>query len=796
MVWFIPEFHALAMSGRHRYSPTAALDVILPLVEQGELKIVGETHPTALERLLQQQPKAVTALAALRVEPLPPQDTLALGRLWLEREVEGGDPEVVAQAWDLTQQYLGDRAAPGNLLGLLDATLHRLRAASGQDRPPLDLDDVLVTLAAQTGLQIGLLDHRRGLDLDGLKAFLSRQVMGQEEAVNCLVERVAMLKAGVTDPTRPVGVFLFAGPTGTGKTEIAKTLAEWLFGDPRRMIRLDMSEFQTQDSLDRLLGQSEREHSLSLADQIRRQPFSILLLDEFEKAHPKVWDTFLQVFDDARITDRNGKVADFRHAIVILTSNLGARIPTGAALGFGAGNPGFDLGEVRRAVGKAFRREFINRLDRVVVFRPLSRELMREILQKELVKAFQRRGLRYRSWAVEWDETAIEFLLEKGFTPDLGARPLKRAIERYLLSPLAITIVRHQAPAGDQFLFVSAGEERLEVTFVDPDAPAPDPAEEAAAPAAPAPDGLDPRAILLDPRGSAEELAALRRAYDALDETLTSADWQARKDAAMAEMERPDFWSAPERFATLGRAEYLDRVDAGCRRAGSLLRRLEGNAPRGQVPANMVAVLAQNLFLLETACRDLLEERPSEAFLLVEASPDGTQDWDRSRDFARRLAGMYEAWAAARRMRLARLESVEDDDKDDDRPAFRRVYSVMGFGAHSLLAGEHGLHLFEWPGDRPRQFERVGVHVRVAPQPAGPPPESRRALLRQAQGLLEAAGEGGPTVVRRYREAPTPLVRDARRDWRSGRLDRVLAGDFDLMSPPRPPARTRRHTSA
>ncbi|MDJ0944449.1 MAG: AAA family ATPase [Kiloniellales bacterium] len=777
VVWFIPEFHTLAVSGRHKYSPTGALDAILPLIDQGELKIVGETQPAALERLLQQQPKAVTALAALRVQPLPPADTLALGRLWMEREVEAEDPELVTQAWDLTQQYLGDRAAPGNLLGLLDATLHRLRGGSGEARPRLSLDDVLATLAGQTGLQIGLLDHRRGLDLDGLKDFLAGQVMGQDEAVDCLVERVAMLKAGVTDPTRPVGVFLFAGPTGTGKTELAKTLAEWLFGDPRRMIRMDMSEFQTPDSLDRLIGQSEKEHSLSLADQIRRQPFSILLLDEFEKAHPKVWDTFLQVFDDARITDRDGKVADFRHAIIILTSNLGARIPTGVSLGFGAGNPGFDVGEVRRAVGREFRREFINRLDRVVVFRPLSRELMREILQKELVTAFQRRGLRYRSWAVEWDETAIEFLLEKGFTPDLGARPLKRAIERYLLSPLAVTIVRHQAPEGDQFLFVSSGEDRLEVTFVDPDAPAPAPEDEGDVAAEAAPARLSPRAILLDPRGKAEELAALRQAYELLDAILTSADWQARKDTAMAEMERPDFWSLPERFATLGLAEYLDRVQAGCRRAGSLLRRLEGNAPRGQVPANMVGVLAQNLFLLDEACRDILEARPAEAFLMVEASADGTQDWSSCRDFAGKLAAMYEAWATARRMRFTCLECLEEESK----PAFRKVYAVMGFGAHSLLAGEHGLHLFEWPAERPRNFERVGVHVRVAPQALGPPPEDRRALLRQAQECLQGAGEGDLTVVRRYREKPTPLVRDARRDWRSGRLDRVLAGNFDLM---------------
>ena len=451
---------------------------------------------------------------------------------------------------------------------------------------------------------------------------------------------------------------------------------------------------------------------------------------------------------------------------------------------------------MRRAVGKAFRREFINRLDRVVVFRPLSRELMREILQKELVKAFQRRGLRYRSWAVEWDETAIEFLLEKGFTPDLGARPLKRAIERYLLSPLAITIVRHQAPAGDQFLFVSAGEERLEVTFVDPDAAAPEPEAEAAAPAAPAPDGLDPRAILLDPRGSAEELAALRRAYDALDETLT---WPTGRPARTPPWPR---WSA----RTSGPRPSASRPWAGrstwtaSTPAAAALARCCG-AWRATRPAARCRPTWSRCWPRTSSCW----RRP--AATSWRSGPPRPSCWSRpARTAPRTGTGPGTSpggWPGCTRpgpppaaCAWPGWESVEDDDKDDDRPAFRRVYSVMGFGAHSLLAGEHGLHLFEWPGDRPRQFERVGVHVRVAPQPAGPPPESRRALLRQAQGLLEAAGEGGPTVVRRYREAPTPLVRDARRDWRSGRLDRVLAGDFDLMSPPRPPARTRRHTSA
>lgn len=779
VVWFIPDFHTLAFAGRHRYSPVSALDVILPLVEQGHLKIVGETTPAALERLLRQIPRAVTSLSALRVDPLPPDAARTVAAEWLQRSATATDPTLLDQVWELTQQYLSDRAAPGNMIGLLDATLHRLRTGTADERPTVNLDDVVTTLASQTGLPTEILDHRQILDLDGLKKTLSERVIGQDEAVDCLVERVAMMKAGVTDPTRPVGVFLFAGPTGTGKTEIAKTLAEWLFGDPQRLLRLDMSELQSPDSLNRVFGQQEGEQNDSLAFQIRQQPFSVILLDEFEKAHPKVWDTFLQVFDDARITDRAGQTADFRHAIVILTSNLGATIPTGMSMGFGARGQEFDVHEVERAIEKAFRREFINRLDRVVVFRALSRDLMREILRKELRSAFQRRGVKNRAWAVEWDESAIEFLLDKGFTPDLGARPLKRAIERHLLSPLALTMVRHQVPEGDQFLFISSRDNQLDVSFVDPDAPALEPAGTTPdAPAVAATD-LTPQSILLAPQGSAKELAALSRCLEKLEAIVEEETWQSAKSAAFTSMEDPDFWSSPSRFAALGRMEYRDRVAAGIRRARSLLQRLEGRSEdtHRQIPHHMVGILAQNLHLLEVGCHDIIEDRPREAFLMVELTSDRTQDGEEALSFARRLAGMYEGWINIRRMRMTQLESIDD-------PAgfrFRQVYAVAGYGAHSLLVPEHGLHIFEEPDTPPRQFRRVGVHVRVAAQADISPTNDPKVLLRQAETALRQDAVTDASIVRRYREEPSPLVRDAVRDWRTGRLDLVLAGNFDAF---------------
>src|SRR5439155_4054519 len=192
-----------------------------------------------------------------------------------------------------------------------------------------------------------------------------------------------------------------AGPTGTGKTELAKTAAEYLFGSDDRLIRLDMSEFQTAESTATILGSTTSPETASLISHVRKQPFSVVLLDEFEKAHPRIWDLFLQVFDDGRLTDQNGRVADFRQCVMILTSNIGSAIPGRAAFGFSGEQPQFDPAGVERAIQGSFRPELLNRLDRVVVFRPLERDVMRAILQNELNAALRRRAFRARPWAVD-----------------------------------------------------------------------------------------------------------------------------------------------------------------------------------------------------------------------------------------------------------------------------------------------------------------------------------------------------------------------------------------------------------
>ena len=262
-----------------------------------------------------------------------------------------------------------------------------------------------------------------------------------------------------------------------------------------------MSEFQTQDSLERLLSDvSIDAHGSVLVSSVRKEPFAVVLLDEFEKAAPPIRDLFLQVFDDGRLTDQHGRLPisplrDHPH----VEHRLGDRSRRQARLYPDA--RAVPSGEGLEALGKSFRPEFLNRIDRVVVFRPFERAQMRALLDKELADVLARRGLRSRPWAVELDDSAYEFIIEQGFSPELGARPLKRAVERYLLAPLAEAIVEQTVPEGDQFLLIGApGGERIEVTFIDPDladeTPAEMPEDE---PGTVAP-VLDLRALALAPR--------------------------------------------------------------------------------------------------------------------------------------------------------------------------------------------------------------------------------------------------------------------------------------------------------
>jgi ATP-dependent Clp protease ATP-binding subunit ClpC len=785
VIWVVPNFHELLFVGRHRYSPSGVLDMLMPFIDGADIMVIGETRPTSLELLTRDNPRIKTTFDIIEVDPMDDEAALALATDWAGGQaLEDGQASLLTaatllEAQQMVKQFLGDCAAPGNLLDFLKLTRQHVLIET-QPQRSLTIDDLYRTLSQLTGLPRAILDERAGLDVAELRELFAQRVMGQPEAVDCLVERIAMIKAGLTDPTRPLGVFLFAGPTGTGKTEIAKTLAEFLFGSPERMIRLDMSEFKTAASEDRILGEAEKERaSAALVNQIRKQPFSVVLLDEFEKAHANIWDLFLQVFDDGRLTDRQGNTANFRHAIIILTSNLGATIRPGDGIGFSPDTRSFSIHQVQKAIGTTFRREFINRLDRVVVFHPLSRTVMRNILFKELNHVFQRRGLRNREWAVEWEESALNFLLEKGFTRDLGARPLKRAIEQYLLAPLSMTIVNHQHPEGDQFLFVRSDNNCIEVEFIDPDTPAvsgPEQALEKSVEEDTLPtSGI--KKLILAPEGAGSEVEQLEEIYHSLRQSVQSDRRQAMKSAALQQIADADFWQRSDHHCVLGKAEFMDRMEAALKTAGSLLGRLQGAGRKNQptFSREIITRLAEQLYLLAEADKSLSQTLPKDAFLFLQSSSGTLRQGEADGQFLQTLQHMYCQWARKRRMRLDLLE----DHGSPNAPQGSIILAVGGLGAYSILQPESGLHVLEVPKSG-SAYERLTVRVNVAGQPEAPA-GSREGQLQQARELFTANQGPKAVVVRRYRHEPSPLVRDAVRDYRTGLIEKVLSGDFDLF---------------
>jgi ATP-dependent Clp protease ATP-binding subunit ClpC len=482
------------------------------------------------------------------------------------------------------------------------------------------------------------------------------------------------------------------------------------------------------------------------------------------------------VFDDGRLTDALGQVADFRHCLIILTTNLGATSHQSAGLGFAPAPDAFTSEQVLRAISQTYRPEFQNRLDRVIVFRPLTRDLMRVILHKELSNVLERRGLKDRAWAVEWEASALEFLLERGFSPEMGARPLKRAIEQYVIAPLAATIVERRFPEGDQFVFFRSDGRAIQAEFVDPDSDA----GPAAAPTEAGGRAPTLASMILAPRGTAAEFSALAAAAAGIKQTLASPQWERLKRELSNEMIAPDFWERPQRHQSLARLALMDRVAAAAGTADALrLRLAKGAGGPGHYSRELIARLALGLHLVEQGIADAFEGAAVEVALMVEPALESTgSDGKATAAWCEQLRQMYRGWSNNRHMQISEMPV----GPFGEAPALL----ISGFGAHRMLKRECGLHVLEL-AEGHGGANRATARVRLAITPLGDVPAAKLP-----GALSKAFGEAPPqsAVVRRYRREPAPLVRSGDGSWRSGRLDAVLRGDFDLLAADEPPSQT------
>ncbi len=511
-----------------------ASNMLKPALARGELHVIGATTLEEYRRYIEKDAALARRFQPVLVPEPSPADALEVLRGLRDRyeahhQVRYTDEALMA-AVEMSDRYLTERFLPDKAIDLMDQagarvqlrshtkttdvrTLEqqaeqltrdkdaavaaeqyeratelrdrivelrrRVDSASEQKQPgdgevvEVTAEDIAEVVSRQTGIPVASLTQEEKERLLGLEEHLHKRVIGQDEAVSAVAEAVLRSRAGLADPNRPIGSFLFLGPTGVGKTELARALAEALFGTDERMVRLDMSEYQERHTVSRLVGAPPgyvgHEEAGQLTEAVRRHPYSLLLLDEVEKAHPDVFNILLQVLDDGRLTDAQGRTVDFKNTVIVMTSNLGSE-----AVGTGRGTLGFGTGaeadenawreRALRPLREHFRPEFLNRIDEIVIFRRLADDQLRRIT--DLLLEETRRRLRAQDVTVEFTPEAVDWLAQRGHQPEYGARPLRRTIQREVDNRLSRLLLDGRLSAGGR---VRVGVEGGELAFFGPD---------------------------------------------------------------------------------------------------------------------------------------------------------------------------------------------------------------------------------------------------------------------------------------------------------------------------------------
>jgi ATP-dependent Clp protease ATP-binding subunit ClpC len=487
VVLFLDELHTVIGAGSGEGSAMDAGSMLKPALARGDLQVIGATTVEEYRRYIERDPALERRFAPILVAEPSVEDTVAIVRGIRQRYETHHRVRITDEATDaaarLSHRYITDRFLPDKAIDLIDRASSRVRmragapsehtqalnqrveqltrakdiavdaedyeraealtreldqaivaldtARAGPAHPPeVGAGDIAEIVARSTGIPVAALTEVERHQLLNLEDHLRQRVVGQDEAIEAVADAVRASRAGLNHPDRPVGSFLFLGPTGVGKTELARALAQILFGSDQSLVRIDMSEFQDRHTVSRLIGAPPgylgHDEAGQLTDAVRRTPYTVVLLDEIEKAHADVTNILLQVFDDGRLTDARGKTANFANTVIIMTSNLGAEALLAAA------SAGRSVEEMREplmtSVRQHFRPEFLNRIDEIVLFRGLDRPRLRTITELLLEQTRQR--LHARRITLRLDEGAIDWIVDRGYQPEFGARPLRRVIGR------------------------------------------------------------------------------------------------------------------------------------------------------------------------------------------------------------------------------------------------------------------------------------------------------------------------------------------------------------------------------
>jgi ATP-dependent Clp protease ATP-binding subunit ClpC len=511
IILFIDELHNLVGAGAAEGAIDAA-SILKPALARGELQTIGATTLDEYRKYLERDSALERRFAQIKVDQPSVEDTVKILEGLRERYETHHRVNItndaLAAAAELADRYISDRFLPDKAIDLIDEAASRMRIKSmsappvyrdleeevektrrekesaieaqefekaanlrdterqlttrkrqledewsegdSAERPDVGDEEIADIVSMWTGIPVFKLTEAETKKLIRMEEELHKRVIGQEVAITAVSKAIRRSRAGIKDPKRPAGSFIFLGPSGVGKTELARTLAEFLFGDEEALVRIDMSEYMEKHAVSRLVGSPPGyigyDEGGQLTEAVRRKPYSVLLLDEIEKAHPDVFNILLQILEDGRLTDAQGRTVDFRNAIVIMTSNIGAsEIAKNTSIGFTvADETGMSYDDMKnRIMGdlkKVFRPEFLNRIDEVIVFHKLAKEEVKEIIDLMINRV--RVQVAEHELQLELSEEAKDLLVDKGWDPSMGARPLRRAIQRYIEDPLADEVLR------------------------------------------------------------------------------------------------------------------------------------------------------------------------------------------------------------------------------------------------------------------------------------------------------------------------------------------------------------------
>jgi ATP-dependent Clp protease ATP-binding subunit ClpC len=537
IILFIDELHTMVGAGAAQGAMDAS-NMMKPALARGELQCVGATTLDEFQKYIEKDSALERRFAPVFVDEPSIEETILMlhglrDRYEAHHKVRFSD-EALKQAAYLSDRYVTDRHLPDKAIDLIDEAAAKLRVALYSLPPELkklkseidklaaeeeqagverdyeraarmkadrlriveefntkrdtweqehkldeivDANDIAEIVAQWTGIPVSNMLETEAVKLLHMEERLHERIIGQDEAIKVISDAIRRARSGMKDPRRPIGSFIFIGPSGVGKTELAKALAEFMFGDEDALVRLDMSEYREEHTVSRLFGAPPGyvgyEEGGQLTEAVRRRPYRVILFDEIEKAHPEVWNSLLQILDDGRLTDGQGRTVDFRNTVLIMTSNLGTEyVNRGGALGF-LQKSGVTAEQreahikIEKALKDAFRPEFLNRIDDVIMFSPLSvDDVVRivEIQMKEVQERLLEHGL-----DVKLTEHAQRWLAEEGYDPAFGARPLRRAIQKFIESPLSVKLLSGEFAEGDTVYADVVGEEGIVFTKDQPE---------------------------------------------------------------------------------------------------------------------------------------------------------------------------------------------------------------------------------------------------------------------------------------------------------------------------------------